>query len=72
MNMNEIFVSFQEECWEKHVRAGGGDFCNHPSTGWLTSESAEVTNDPIRDVGDLDEAGIVGLGNQRAVWHRQA
>jgi hypothetical protein len=37
-----------------------------------TSESAEVANHTIGDVGDLDEPRIVGLGNQRAVRHRQA
>ena len=36
-----------------------------------TSESAEVANHTIGDVGDLDEPRIVGLGNQRAVRHRQ-
>ncbi len=36
-----------------------------------TSESAEVANHTIRDVGDLYEPRIVGLGNQRTVRHRQ-
>jgi hypothetical protein len=36
-----------------------------------TSESAEIANHTIRDVGDLDEPRIVGLGNQRTVRHRQ-
>jgi hypothetical protein len=37
----------------------------------FTSKSAEVANHTIGDVGDLDEPRIVGLGNQRAVRHRQ-
>ena len=32
----------------------------------LTSECAELSHDSVHDVGDLDESGVVGLGDQRA------
>ena len=38
----------------------------------LTSEGAEVCHDSIRDVGDLDEGGIVGLGDEGTVGDTEA
>ena len=38
----------------------------------LTPESAELSDDAVLDVGDPDEAGVVGLGDQRRVGHGEA
>ena len=37
-----------------------------------TSESAEISDDPVRDIRDLDESGVVGLGDERRVGDGQA
>ena len=42
------------------------------SSSILTSKSAEVCHNSIRDVSDLDERGIVGLGYEGAVGDAEA
>ena len=52
----------QAECQEEAYDLGGRP----------TSEGAEVPDHGVRDVGDLDEAGVVGLGDQGTSGHRQS
>ena len=37
----------------------------------LTSEGAQVGHDPVTDVRHLDQAGVVGLGNEGTVGDTQ-